>query len=91
MSGLCLFIGALAGTCGLWVIAVAGKTFRVGICTGLVTAWFLHRPALKRRQISGLPEAGLEMLREGTVARLGDERTGWCEYSLLRHGPASHM
>ena len=46
-------------------------------------AWFLHLPALKRRQILGLPEGGLEMLPEDAVACLGDERTGRCVHSLL--------
>ena len=46
-------------------------------------AWFLHVPALKRRQISGLSEWGLEMLPEDAVARLGYERTGRCAHSLL--------
>ena len=46
-------------------------------------AWFLHLPALKRRQILGLPEEGLKMLPEDVVAWLGDERIGQCVHSLL--------
>ena len=46
-------------------------------------AWFLHLPALKRRQISSLPEGRLEMLPKDAVARLGDERTGRFVHSLL--------
>ena len=37
-------------------------------------AWFLHLPALKRRQISGLPEEGLKMLPEDVVACVGGQK-----------------
>ena len=70
VSGLCLFIGALAGARGLKVIVVADETF-MSVFHRLGEAWFLHLPALKRRQILGLPGKVLKMLPEDVVACLG--------------------
>ena len=72
-----MFIGALARTCGLWVIAVADETF-MSVFAQSRLGLVLASTSVEETANFGFTRRGLEMLPENVVACLGDKRTGQC-------------